>query len=114
MLNRPVLSGRIGKWSLALSEFTLIYFPQKSMKGQAVADFLADHPSQEESEEDIVEISTIEVNDQQWTGNPKRYGGKICHDIRRFTASSKTDVRGVQVFELITSSLLRCCFPIDR
>ena len=26
MLNRPVISGRIGKWSLALAEFTLIYY----------------------------------------------------------------------------------------
>ncbi|XP_075483637.1 uncharacterized protein LOC142523792 [Primulina tabacum] len=44
MLHRPILTGRIGKWSLALAEFTLIYCPQKSMKGQAVTDFLADHP----------------------------------------------------------------------
>ncbi|XP_075486372.1 uncharacterized protein LOC142525978 [Primulina tabacum] len=44
LLHRPVLTGRIGKWSLALAEFTLIYCPQKSVKGQAVAGFLADHP----------------------------------------------------------------------
>ncbi|XP_075479465.1 uncharacterized protein LOC142520354 [Primulina tabacum] len=48
MLNRPILSGRIGKWSLALAEFTLTYYPQKSVKGQAIADFLADHPSLDE------------------------------------------------------------------
>ncbi|XP_075497881.1 uncharacterized protein LOC142535353, partial [Primulina tabacum] len=40
----PHLSGRIGKWSLVLTEFTLTYYPQKSVKGQAIADFLADHP----------------------------------------------------------------------
>ena len=33
MLNRPIIIGRIGKWSLALLEFTLIYFPEKSVKG---------------------------------------------------------------------------------
>ena len=47
MLKQPLIIGRIGKWSLALSEFTLVYFPHKSIKGQALADFLVDHPSLE-------------------------------------------------------------------
>ncbi|XP_040364318.1 uncharacterized protein LOC121049925 [Rosa chinensis] len=44
MLSRPILKGRIGKWVLALSEFSLQYVPQKAVKGQAIADFLAHHP----------------------------------------------------------------------
>ncbi len=32
------------KCSLALVEFHLLYVPQKVVKGQALADFLADHP----------------------------------------------------------------------
>ncbi|XP_073282149.1 uncharacterized protein [Primulina huaijiensis] len=48
MLNRPILSGRIGKWSLTLVEFTLTYYPQKSVKGQVIAYFLADHASLDE------------------------------------------------------------------
>ena len=44
MLSKPVLRGRIGKWILALSEFSLNYVPAKAVKGQAIADFLADHP----------------------------------------------------------------------
>ncbi|GKV35499.1 hypothetical protein SLEP1_g43756 [Rubroshorea leprosula] len=44
MLSRPLLRGRIGKWILALSEFNLKYIPQRAVKGQALADFLADHP----------------------------------------------------------------------
>ena len=47
ILNRPLIIGRIGKWSLALLEFNLVYFPQKLVKGQALLDFLADHPSLE-------------------------------------------------------------------
>ncbi|XP_024172319.1 uncharacterized protein LOC112178398 [Rosa chinensis] len=43
MLSRPILRGRIGKWVLALSEFSLQYVPQKAVKGQAIADFLAHH-----------------------------------------------------------------------
>ena len=47
MLNRPLITRRIEKWSLALLEFTLVYFPQKSVKGQALANFLTNHPSLE-------------------------------------------------------------------
>ncbi|XP_059650636.1 uncharacterized protein LOC132296450 [Cornus florida] len=45
MLSRPLITGRIGKWALALMEFNFIYVPQKSVKGRVLADFLADHPS---------------------------------------------------------------------
>ena len=47
MLNRLLITWRIGKWSMVLSKFTLVYFPHKSIKGQALVDFLADHPSLE-------------------------------------------------------------------
>ncbi|XP_024190662.1 uncharacterized protein LOC112194676 [Rosa chinensis] len=47
MLSRPIFRGRIGKWVLALSEFSLQYVPQKAVKGQAIADFLAHHPTLE-------------------------------------------------------------------
>ena len=33
MLSRPLITGQIDKWSFALSEFTLVYFPHKSVKG---------------------------------------------------------------------------------
>ncbi|XP_022889218.1 uncharacterized protein LOC111404677 [Olea europaea var. sylvestris] len=44
IMSRPILSGRIGKWALLLSEFDIKFIPQKAIKGQALADFLADHP----------------------------------------------------------------------
>ncbi|XP_050233340.1 uncharacterized protein LOC126681828 [Mercurialis annua] len=44
ILSRPYLWNRIGKWAVAMSEFTLFYVPQKAVKGQVLADFLADHP----------------------------------------------------------------------
>ncbi|KAK2986185.1 hypothetical protein RJ640_006220 [Escallonia rubra] len=34
----------MGKWVLALIEYSLTYVPQKAVKGQALADFLANHP----------------------------------------------------------------------
>ncbi|XP_058741269.1 uncharacterized protein LOC131613635 [Vicia villosa] len=42
MLSKPILHSRIGKWALALTEFSLTYVPLKAMKGQIVADFIVD------------------------------------------------------------------------
>ncbi len=43
MLQRPILSGRIGKWVYTLIEYDLAYESLKSMKGQVVVDFIVDH-----------------------------------------------------------------------
>ena len=66
ILNRPVLSGKIGKWLLGLIEFNLIYFPQKLVKGQALADFLADHPILDIVDEKEIEIPVCSVEIQPW------------------------------------------------
>ncbi|KAI3456919.1 hypothetical protein Pfo_013582 [Paulownia fortunei] len=44
IMTRPVLSDRLARWYLQLQQFEIIYIPQKAMKGQVLADFLADHP----------------------------------------------------------------------
>ena len=43
MLSKPILHSRIGKWALALTEYSLTYMPLKAVKGQVVADFIVDH-----------------------------------------------------------------------
>jgi len=43
MLSLPILSGRIGKWILVLSEFDLRYESAKAVKGQIMADFVVQH-----------------------------------------------------------------------
>ena len=43
MLSKPILHSRIGKWALALTEYSLTYIPLKAVKGQVVADFIVDH-----------------------------------------------------------------------
>ena len=45
MLSAPVLKGRLGKWMFALSEFDIRYQPAKAVKGQALADLIADRIS---------------------------------------------------------------------
>jgi hypothetical protein len=43
MLSMPILSGRIGKWILDLSEFELRFESAKAVKGQIIADFITEH-----------------------------------------------------------------------
>jgi hypothetical protein len=42
MLLAPVLKGRLEKWMFALSEFNIRYQPVKAVKGQALADLIAE------------------------------------------------------------------------
>ncbi|KAM1010271.1 hypothetical protein ACFX2C_045768 [Malus domestica] len=67
MLTRPIIKGRIGKWTIALSEFSLQYVPQKAVKGQALADFLAQHPSPYGFGDTDVEIGMVETRNNYWT-----------------------------------------------
>ena len=43
MLSMPIMSGRIGKWILALSEFDLRYELAKAVKGHIMADLVTQH-----------------------------------------------------------------------
>ncbi|CAL8154946.1 unnamed protein product [Prunus armeniaca] len=61
MLIRPMLRGRIGKWTLALTEFAFRYVPQKAVKGQAVADFLVDHPGEDIENMDSLDIANADM-----------------------------------------------------
>ncbi|XP_070664509.1 uncharacterized protein [Malus domestica] len=52
---------------MALSKFSLQYVPQKAVKGQALDDFLAQHPSLYEFGGNDVEISMVATRDNYWT-----------------------------------------------
>jgi len=43
MFSKPIMHNRIGKWSLTLTEFSLIFEPLKSIEGKVVANFMVDH-----------------------------------------------------------------------
>jgi len=53
MLSKPILHSRVGKWALALTEYSLTYQSLKSVKGQIVADFIVDHSVDEPLHEGI-------------------------------------------------------------
>ena len=49
-----------------MSEFTLVYFPHKLVKGQALTNFLADHPSLEIGAEQSVELGIYGAEKEPW------------------------------------------------
>jgi hypothetical protein len=67
MLSAPVLKGRLGKWMFALSKFDIRYQPAKAVKGQALADLVAERTSS-----DIAALSI-----RAWT---MFFDGSVCGD----------------------------------
>ncbi|PRQ31678.1 putative ribonuclease H-like domain-containing protein [Rosa chinensis] len=103
MLTQPIIKSRIGKWTMALSEFTFKYMAQKSVKGQALAQFLADHPSVEIEDMENVEIDTAQV-------------GQMYHEpwLLYFDGSSTSDSAGAGiVIESPTGQKHQYAFKLD-
>jgi hypothetical protein len=44
ILSKMTLSRMMAKWAMLLSQFDIVFIPQKALKGQALANFLAAHP----------------------------------------------------------------------
>ncbi|KAI5326915.1 hypothetical protein L3X38_035989 [Prunus dulcis] len=130
MLTRPMLRGRIGKWTLALTEFAFRYVPQKAVKGQAVADFLADYPGEEIENMNSLDIANANlltrghtflnnpiysVHLTPWELNAGGIRDLICGNPGRFYACVETDCFRIQVSESFFSCLFSCSSkPADR
>ncbi|XP_070015593.1 uncharacterized protein [Nicotiana sylvestris] len=50
IFQKPMPTGKLAKWQILLSEFNIIYVTKKSVKGQVLADHLAENPVGEEYE----------------------------------------------------------------
>jgi hypothetical protein len=72
LMTKPTsLNSRLANWAILLSQYNMIFTPQKAVKGQALADFLAAHPIPETSKlhEDIpdeVAESNATENGEIW------------------------------------------------
>jgi len=86
LFEKLALTGRLARWLLLLSEFDLKYMTRKSVKGRAVAEFLADHPvERDEAVEYLLPNEAIlHVEEETWTmyfdkaSNQYRYGIGCC------------------------------------
>jgi hypothetical protein len=67
MLSAPVLKDRLGKWMFALSKFDIRYQPAKAVKGQALADLIAERVS--------TNIATLSI--RAWA---IYFDGSVCGD----------------------------------
>jgi len=74
MLQKPILSGKIGKWAYALVEYDLAYESLKSIKGQIVADFIVEHRINDEHD--------LEVGYITCTPWKLYFDGSVCDDGR--------------------------------
>ncbi|KAI8537836.1 hypothetical protein RHMOL_Rhmol09G0055000 [Rhododendron molle] len=82
LFQKPALTGKLARWLLMLAEFDLEYVTRKSVKGRAVAEFLADHPvdGPEDSNFTFTDEEVLTVVDDVWTlyfdgvANQKGYG----------------------------------------
>ncbi|KAG9458315.1 hypothetical protein H6P81_002823 [Aristolochia fimbriata] len=78
---RPILSSRLAKWALLLSKFEIDFVPQRAIKGQALANFLADHPipteweiSEEFPDEEIFLVEILPPWEMYFDGAARRSG----------------------------------------
>ena len=68
LFEKPALTGRMARWLLMLAEFELKYFTQKSVKGRAVAEFLANCPveGREDAEFEFPDENIMATAEEVW------------------------------------------------
>ncbi|XP_021764843.1 uncharacterized protein LOC110729409 [Chenopodium quinoa] len=83
LFEKSTLNGRISRWTVNLAQFDLGFMPQKSIKGSAISDFLADFPIEDSTpvqENDFPDEELMVTEDDTWTlyfdgaSNQKRCG----------------------------------------
>ena len=68
LLNKVVLTGCLAKWMMILSEFDFQYVKLKAIKGNAIADQLADFPLEDTipMQIDFADASIMYITEQTW------------------------------------------------
>ncbi|XP_056169085.1 uncharacterized protein LOC130138612 [Syzygium oleosum] len=69
LLEKPALVGKLAKWQVLVSEFDVHSMTQKSVKGRAIADMLAENieRSEDHDQSDPIEERISEIVDDKWT-----------------------------------------------
>lgn len=83
LMTRLMLMGRLARWAIILTEFDITYAPQKAIKGQALANFLATHPI---------------LNDSLWHANFHMKKSSIPRIKSRLGKCTLIDIRKLHIF----------------
>uniref|UniRef100_A0A2N9FKE8 Integrase catalytic domain-containing protein n=1 Tax=Fagus sylvatica TaxID=28930 RepID=A0A2N9FKE8_FAGSY len=106
IFEKPALTGKIARWQVLLSEFDILFVARKAIKGQAIADYLADYPSEqlelmdsEFPDEDVMAVD--EDNHCRWKLY-FRWSSKRCRkwnwrslDVEGSQSIDSRDARGI-------------------
>lgn len=68
LLSKTTLNGRLAKWVMVLSEFDIEYVDWKSIKGQVIANQLAESPLQDDHliEVEFIDSEIVNVEAKTW------------------------------------------------
>ena len=78
-----MLSGRLIKWAMLLASFCIKFMPQKAVKGQAIANFLAAYPCPNNEElpddlrDDEVMLAKIKTWQLYFDGAARNWGARV-------------------------------------
>ncbi|GLJ48088.1 hypothetical protein SUGI_1015310 [Cryptomeria japonica] len=69
LLSKVALTGRLAKWVMILSKFDIHYTERRAIKGQAIADQLAEAPLHEKQtmEIEFTDRDVLSISTTQWT-----------------------------------------------
>ncbi|XP_052477822.1 uncharacterized protein LOC105787918 [Gossypium raimondii] len=101
IMESPALSGRMARWQILLTEYDIVYVSQKSIKGSAIADFLASRTAEEYeplrfdfSDEDLICISEKEgesSSEKSWKMSFDGASNALGHGIGAVLVSPEGD-----------------------
>ncbi|XP_070050133.1 uncharacterized protein [Nicotiana tomentosiformis] len=85
VMSKPILNDRLTRWYLQFQQFEIVYIQQKVVKGQALEDFLVDHPilddwelTDELPDEDAMVIEVQPPWKMYFDGAAHREGASAC------------------------------------
>ncbi|XP_017970398.1 PREDICTED: uncharacterized protein LOC108660657 [Theobroma cacao] len=93
IFEKPSLSGRVARWQVLLSEYDIVYVSQKSIKGSAIVDFLAERVEEDYEpmkfeflDEDLMSICQTNEEESEEKENWKMFfdgaSNALGHGIR--------------------------------